>query len=318
MLLLGIFLLLAACAHRQESRFVPADPSLAPVHELVATPFFPQRQYQCGPASLATLLTSQGVAASPDSLLALVYIPDKQGSLQAEMLVAPARFGLLGVRLPPDLDSLLSEVSAGRPVLVLQDLGRGIVPLWHYAVAIGYSLEKDEIYLRSGVERRRVYRLSVFLESWRRSDYWAMVVVPPDQVPVTARPQAFLKAAGVLERLSRYSDAQVAYLTATQRWPDSVPAWGGMGNTAFVLGDYAAAGEAYRRALDVDPDAVLLMNNLAMSLHRRGCRQTALAVIDCARSRRDLPLLQQTRDEIAAAPDELKSCGDFSCRVTAP
>lgn len=316
--MLATSLLLAACVHGPDNRFSPADPSVAAARELTDTPFFPQRRYQCGPASLATLLTGQGVDVSPDGLQPLVYIPDQKGSLQAEMLAVPARFGLLGVRLAPDLNSLLAEISIGQPVLVLQNLGHRLVPIWHYAVAIGYDLEKDEIYLRSGANRRRIYRLSVFLESWRKSGYWAMVVVPPDRVPPSTQAQAFLKAASALERLDRHADAWVAYQAAAQYWPDSVPAWGGLGNAAFALGDYAAAEAAYRTALAVDSQSILIMNNLAMTLLRQGCRQSALAVIDCARSRQDLPLLQETWSEIRAASEGLDSCAGFPCPVVAP
>lgn len=318
MLLLGIFLLLSACAHRQDAPFLPADASVASVRELVETPFFPQRKYQCGPASLATLLTVHGVETSPDSLQPLVYIPDQKGSLQAEMLTAPARFGLLGVRLPPGLDSLLAEISAGRPVLVLQNLGKQVLPIWHYAVATGYDLGKNEIYLRSGADRRRIYRISAFLESWQKSGYWAMVVVPPDRIPVSAEPQEYLRAASALERLGGFSKARAAYQAATQRWPDSVPAWGGVGNTAFALGDFGAAEQAYHAALAVDPGSVLIMNNLAMTLSRKGCRARALEVIDCARLRQDLPLLHRTRTEISATPGGQDSCAGFSCMAVTP
>lgn len=316
-LLLGVLLFLTACAHRQDAAFVPADASIAPVHELVDTPFFPQRRYQCGPAALATLLTGQGVDTSPDRLQALVYIPDQKGSLQAEMLTAPARFGLLGVRLPPQPDSLLTEISAGRPVLVLQNLGKRYLPVWHYAVVIGYNIEKKDIYLRSGADRRRVYRISEFLESWRKSGSWAMVVVAPERIPVSVEAADFLRAASVLERLGDFSNAQTAYQAATQRWPGSVPAWGGVGNMAFALGDFSAAEQAYRTALAVDPDSILIMNNLAMALSRQGCRARALAVIDCARARQDVPLLHKTRSEIGAVPGRQDACGDFTCPAVA-
>jgi hypothetical protein len=48
-------LLVAACAPYQAQE---TNPSLAvePSRELVETPFFPQDKYQCGPASLATVL----------------------------------------------------------------------------------------------------------------------------------------------------------------------------------------------------------------------------------------------------------------------
>ena len=41
--------------------------------ELRDTPFFPQEEYQCGPAALATVLAASGVAVSPDDLTGKVY-----------------------------------------------------------------------------------------------------------------------------------------------------------------------------------------------------------------------------------------------------
>ena len=36
--------------------------------ELDATPFFPQEDYQCGPAALATLLVASGVEVTPETV----------------------------------------------------------------------------------------------------------------------------------------------------------------------------------------------------------------------------------------------------------
>src|SRR5690554_6861680 len=57
---------------------------------LEEVPFYPQEKYQCGPASLATMLNSQGLSTDPEILKELVYIPGQEGSLQVEM-VAGAR-----------------------------------------------------------------------------------------------------------------------------------------------------------------------------------------------------------------------------------
>ena len=104
-------LLVAACA---PYRVQETDPSLAvePFRELVETPFFPQDQYQCGPASLATVLNAAGAGVSPQQLQPLVYLPGSKGSLQAEMLAAASHYGYLAVPVPPALDSLLQELSA--------------------------------------------------------------------------------------------------------------------------------------------------------------------------------------------------------------
>ena len=61
--------------------------------ELADVPFFPQVEYQCGPAALATALASSGVAVTPGDLVSQVYIPARKGSLQIEMMAAARRRG---------------------------------------------------------------------------------------------------------------------------------------------------------------------------------------------------------------------------------
>ena len=56
--------------------------------ELEGDAILPQREYQCGPAALATVLAASGVAVTPDDLTARVYIPERRGSLQPEMIAA--------------------------------------------------------------------------------------------------------------------------------------------------------------------------------------------------------------------------------------
>ena len=54
--------------------------------ELESTPFYPQDDYQCGPAALATLLGAAGRPSSPEALVDEVYIPARRGSLEPEMI----------------------------------------------------------------------------------------------------------------------------------------------------------------------------------------------------------------------------------------
>src|SRR5260370_26774661 len=57
--------------------------------ELGAVPFFPQEDYQCGPAALATTLVESGVKVTPQDLVAQVYIPERQGKFPGERLAPP-------------------------------------------------------------------------------------------------------------------------------------------------------------------------------------------------------------------------------------
>lgn len=311
---LCISLVVSACAlhwdNKQHYLKLPIEHS----QELLETPFFPQDAYQCGPAALAMVLNYQGVQVSPQKLQPLVYLPERKGSLQAEMLAAAVQFDRLAVRIPSSMDSLLLELSAGNPVVVLQNLGLGALPFWHYAVVIGYDLEKDEIYLRSGKEKRRVYGFRVFLKSWSRSNHWAMVVVSPGSVPISATEKDYLAAVSALERGENHTAALQAFRAGTRRWPDSYLIWAGTGNAAFALSRFSEAEQAYRQALRIKPDRSSIMNNLALTLAERGCRQSALSVMECAfKHSPDDANLAVTYNEIKAFPHGPGSCQQFVC-----
>src|SRR5690554_4254646 len=85
---LSALLLLAALAGCQSR--APLSAGMPAEAQVPAVPFFPQDDYQCGPAALATVLGSAGVAATPQALVAEVWLPQRQGSLAME-LVAAAR-----------------------------------------------------------------------------------------------------------------------------------------------------------------------------------------------------------------------------------
>ena len=63
-------------------------PQLTEAVELSDTPFFPQEEYQCGPAALATVLNAAGVGLAPNDLVDQVYLSTQHGSLQVELLAA--------------------------------------------------------------------------------------------------------------------------------------------------------------------------------------------------------------------------------------
>ena len=260
------------------------------------------------------MLNAAGASVLPEHIQPLVYLPGNKGSLQAEMLAAASHYGYLAVPVPPDLDSLLQELSAGRPVLVLQNLGVKALPVWHYAVVIGYDLEQRTFYLRSGRDRRKVYSFGRFLKTWSRAGYWAMVVVEPGEVPVSATATAYLQAASALERQHNPAAALRAYAAATRRWPDQYLLWAAAGNAAYTLERFANAEAAYREALSLQPDVVPIMNNLALALAAQGCMPTALAVLDCAiRHAPANTVIKKTFREINALTKDAGNCRDFAC-----
>jgi len=264
----GILLLgLAGCATPQLQALLGSDsPGLPQRVELDAVPFYAQDEYQCGPAALAMVLEAGGKAIGPDALRPQVFVPERQGSLQVEMLAAARRNGFVAIELKPSLSDLLAEIAAGTPVVVLQNLALDWYPAWHYAVAIGYDLKEQQIVLRSGTDRRLEMPLSTFERTWQRSGYWAMLALPPGRFPVSVGSAEYLSAVTKLEKAGPPESAQAAYQSALQRWPDQFTALMGAGNTAYRAGDFEEAERAFRRATVVFPRSVAAHNNLAQTL----------------------------------------------------
>ena len=251
--------------------------------ELTAVPFFPQSEYQCGPAALATTLAAFGAKVTPEELVPQVYLPERKGSLQVEMLAAARRHGMVSYVLAPSFESLLREIAAGNPVIVLQNLG--FVSGWHYAVAVGYDYDRGELILRSGTTERAVLPFAAHEFVWKRSGYWAMVAVPPERIPATADETRWLGAIAATERVGGASGARAgltAYEQFLKRWPNNAGAAVALANAHYKAGDLARTESVLREALRHNPDSAIALNNLAQTLSEQGRYAEALPLIERA------------------------------------
>jgi len=302
--ILAFAFLLSACA-ATGVREVTHDSQLPRHAELTNTPFFPQELYHCGPAALATALNAVNIGVSADQLVPEVYIPSRKGSLQIEMLVAARRHGALAVKIEPVLGAVLKEIAAGNVVVVMQNLGLSWAPSWHYAVVVGYDLDKELIWLRSGTFKRFEMTLSTFQRTWARSQYWAFVALKPGSLPASTGADAVASALVSFEKAADATNVKVAYGAAAKRWPDNLVILTGLGNSAYAAGDLSGAATAFRDAILSHPDSAAAYNNLANVLLAQGDVSAARAAAEKAlqlvvKDQKLQSLVQKTLDEINA------------------
>lgn len=262
-------LLLGGCAlvtPQTKSLEEHRPPDIPAQVELTAVPFFPQDDYQCGPTALATVLKSAGLDVTPEMLVDQVYLPARHGSLQVEMLAAARSRGMIAYLLDKQLENILREVAAQNPVIVLQNLGVSFFPIWHYSVVVGYDMTQPQFVMRSGDKQRFILPFEVFEYTWEDSEYWAMVAVPPTQIPATATESGYAQAVLALEQTGQTQAAKTAYATLLDRWPTSLSGLIGTGNMAYSAGDLPAAEAAFRKAAETHPDSAAALNNLAQTL----------------------------------------------------
>jgi hypothetical protein len=273
-----LFLLLAAafslggCISLPQTDALREAPpkGLPPRVELTQVPFHKQDDYLCGPASLAMVFNAAGVKADVESLTPLVYLPGRKGSLQAEMMGATRRSGLVAYNLAPQMEDLLREVAAGTPVVVLLNLALKWAPVWHYAVIVGYDLDKREVIARSAGRARDEWSFGFLEYFWQESGYWSMLALPPGRVPATAREADFALAVAALERAGGAREARESYRALLERWPDNLVGLIGLGNVEYALKDLAASERAFRRASVANPASGAAFNNLAHVLAALG------------------------------------------------
>lgn len=244
--------------------------------ELDAVPFYPQKRYQCGPAALTTLLTASGADAALDAVTDQVYLPGRRGSLQLELVAASRAHERIPYAIDGTLAGLIGELEAGRPVLVLQNLGPNWFPRWHYAVVVGIDPARDEVVLRSGTERRRITATRTFLRTWRRGGYWGFVALAPGELPATPDRERYVAAVAALEDTGNVEAAYTGWKAAAARWPADTTASFGLASAAYGLGRDAEAETLYRRLLERDPHLHAARNNLAYVLARQGRTGDAL------------------------------------------
>jgi len=265
LLFLAIAALLGGCATTPP--LSDATRSAVPErHVIDDVPFHGQRDYQCGPATLAMLLDHADRSAGVDELIPQVFLPGREGSVQPEMLATVRRHGLVPFVIPGNMDALLTETAAGHPVAVLQNLSLPWWPAWHYAVVIGYDLGTETLVLHSGKTPRMETGMGRFDATWARSDRWAFVALPPGDLPASPVGRPAAKAVSAFESVQGSETALPAWRALAKRRPDLAMAQFGLGNALAATGDRRGAAAAFRRATDDEPTFAAAWLNLGLVL----------------------------------------------------
>ena len=285
--------------------------------ELQEIPFYSQQAHHCGPAALLTVLDASGVSPRYDQVVERVYVPGLEGSLQVELMAAARGFERIPFRLAGELVPVLSEINAGRPVLILQNLRLPGLPAWHYAVVVGYDRERAEILMRSGNEPLQRTPVRRWMRQWDWASRWAIVVLAPGELPVNPNRPAVLRALVDFDDQAPAGSRLLAWQSVAVQWPDESLAWIGKGNARFELGELEGAAEDFAHALVLMPESWPARLNLVQVLLMLDRPGDARRIFNAQPIGCDHPLFDvhaRLQDRLVAAGGQLSSLPEAGCR----
>jgi len=135
-------------------------------------PFFPQEDYQCGPASLAGVLHFLGSNDDVREIASEIFSKSARGTLTIDMLLYAEKKGYAASQYSGGLDDLESKIRAGYPLIVLVDYGFSVYHKEHFMVVIGY--DADGLIVNSGKSEKLYVSKEDFLRIWGKTNYWTL------------------------------------------------------------------------------------------------------------------------------------------------
>lgn len=281
--LLAGFLLLTGCTATPQSEQLRAESptGVSATAAIDNVPFYAQQQYYCGPTTLSEVFTFYGQPASAEDIAPKIFIPERDGSLQLEMVSATRQYGFLPYAERGTLAQLIRLVDDGIPVIVFQNLSIQLLPQWHYAVVIGYDLNAGTVTLHTGVTPEHTMSFELFEKTWSRGNYWYMAPLPPEKSSRALDSFTYTSAAYDMLKVGKTDAALDFLISATRQWPQQWLAY-------FLLANHYLEDQPeqaiywFDKGFHAGQHQGAYMNNFAHVLAQQGCTEQASKVIEQA------------------------------------
>jgi len=217
----------------------------------------------CGAGALSAVLQHYGDPTTLDEWQAA--LPKTRGGVMSIDLVLAARERGFDAHLVTGDRSLVeAELRDGHPVIlmlqVIQAPGKSY-DFFHYIVIDGYDATQNIVRTQFGDGKARWATMTRIEPAWKPTKHAAILIRPSDPTATA------LRVAVQLEEQGKLALAAHAYREILSQDPKSTLAWTNLGNAEMRLGRKAAAEEAFRKALELQPDAADTLNNLAWLLY---------------------------------------------------
>jgi ABC-type bacteriocin/lantibiotic exporter with double-glycine peptidase domain len=172
-LFLSLLVALAGCASTGPE-LTPEQPTHT--KRIDNVPFFPQPDYQCGPAALASVLNFYGDPATVEEIADAVYRDGSvRGTLSLDLVLYARSRGLDAAWNSATLQELLHWLDHGMPLIVMLDQGFSVVSKHHFLVVVGFG--PAGLLIHDGKKAYATLPWSKFIGPWERTGNWTLKVV---------------------------------------------------------------------------------------------------------------------------------------------
>lgn len=163
---------LSSCA--SSSAPVPVSFPAGSSRIIKSVPFFPQDQYQCGPAAMASVLNYRGVKTTPEEVAAAIYSKSARGTLNFDMVFYAEKKGLFARQYPGNLADLKYRINKSHPLIVMVDYGFLVYQKNHFMVVVGY--DSGNVVVHSGKDSFKRLPVDEFLKTWQKTNNWTLLI----------------------------------------------------------------------------------------------------------------------------------------------
>lgn len=149
---------------------------------LPGVPFIGQDDFQCGPASLATVINywnrlrgSEG-RVTAKSIVDEIYSPTAKGVLGMDLELSAQRHGFSTEQYSGSIADLRRLIDKATPAIILVDLGIGVFQTGHFMVVTGYT--SKGVVANTGRVENELFTEGKLDSIWKKTGYWTLVVRP--------------------------------------------------------------------------------------------------------------------------------------------
>ncbi|MBL0349696.1 MAG: C39 family peptidase [Elusimicrobia bacterium] len=174
--------LAAGCAGAGVNNAPTRDPDVRVTDQrLLSVPFFPDNTDQCGPSSLASVLSFWGTPTAPGDLKSEIYLAQVKGSLPMDLMLAAQNRGFKAHLYNGSLEDVKVELSRGHPLVAFLNRGFLFAPMGHFVVVSGFDEVRQGFYVHSGLSKNKFMRYGSFWRNWKKTQQTTLLILPPDR-----------------------------------------------------------------------------------------------------------------------------------------